>query len=114
MPLDRTSKDGENITVGEAIGLALWRYIEEDCKPALTPTQLNANMWALRMVDDGEVEYDVFHLNGVDQAVPNAAGDDGFDLDLPAQGAMEQIRHALNQPAGIHRNGVQGLPPCEG
>jgi target of rapamycin complex 2 subunit MAPKAP1 len=58
MPLDRTSKDGENITVGEAIGLALWRYTEEDCKPALTQSQLNANMWALRMVDDGEVEYD--------------------------------------------------------
>lgn len=58
MPLDRISKDGENITVGEAIGLAIWRYIEEEYKPALSQAQLNANKWALRMVEDGEVDYD--------------------------------------------------------
>ena len=58
MPLDRTSKDGNNITVGEAIGLALWRYTEENYKPVLNQAQLNANNWALRMVEDGEVEYD--------------------------------------------------------
>lgn len=58
MPLDRMSKDGEKITVGEAIGLALWRYIEEEYQPTLSETQLNANRWALRMVEDGEVDYD--------------------------------------------------------
>jgi hypothetical protein len=58
MPLDRISKDGEKITVGEAIGLALWRYIEEEYKPVFSDAQLNANKWALRMVEDGEVDYD--------------------------------------------------------
>lgn len=58
MPMERTSKDGEPVTVAEAIGLCLWRYGEEDLKPALQPEQLNVNKWVLRLVEDGEVEYD--------------------------------------------------------
>jgi hypothetical protein len=58
MPLARTSKDGASVTVAEAIGLALWRYMEEGCKPALEPSKLNVNKWTMRMVEDGEVDYD--------------------------------------------------------
>jgi len=58
MPLMKTSKDGEPVIVAEAIGLALWRYCEEQLKPDLKPEQLNVNRWVLRLVEDGEVEYD--------------------------------------------------------
>ncbi|KAL8671481.1 MAG: hypothetical protein Q9168_004016 [Polycauliona sp. 1 TL-2023] len=63
MPLQRTVQDSESgdnpqVTVSDAIGLALWRYMEEKFKPVLTATQLNVNHWALRMIEDGEVDYD--------------------------------------------------------
>jgi hypothetical protein len=58
MPLARTSKDGASVIVAEAIGLALWRYMEEGRKPVLEPPKLNVNKWTMRMVEDGEVEYD--------------------------------------------------------
>ena len=58
MPLARNNKDGANVIVAEAIGLALWRYIEEGRKPAIDPSKLNVNKWVMRMVEDGEVEYD--------------------------------------------------------
>jgi target of rapamycin complex 2 subunit MAPKAP1 len=58
MPLARTSKDGNPVTVAEAIGHALWRYQEEELKPAFTAEQLDVNKWTLRMVEDGEVDDD--------------------------------------------------------
>lgn len=63
MPLQRTTQDSESgettqVTVADAIGLALWRYMEEQFKPPLEPSQLNVNRWALRMIEDGEVDYD--------------------------------------------------------
>ncbi|KAL8662382.1 MAG: hypothetical protein Q9202_004777 [Teloschistes flavicans] len=63
MPLQRTTQDsqsGENsqVTVADAIGLSLWRYVEEKLKPLLDPSQLNVNRWTIRMVEDGEVDYD--------------------------------------------------------
>lgn len=63
MPLQRTMQDsqsGENpkVTVADAIGLALWRYMEENYKPSIDPSQLNVNWWTMRMVEDGEVDYD--------------------------------------------------------
>lgn len=58
MPLVKTSKDGLPIIVAEAIGLALWRYSEEDIEPSLQPQQLNVNRWCFRMCEEGEVEYD--------------------------------------------------------
>jgi target of rapamycin complex 2 subunit MAPKAP1 len=58
MPMVKTSKDGLPIIVAEAIGLALWRYSEEELNPSLQPAQLNVNKWCFRMVEDGEVEYD--------------------------------------------------------
>src|SRR3984885_12250640 len=32
--------------------------MEEACKPVLEPSKLNVNKWTMRMVEDGEVEYD--------------------------------------------------------
>lgn len=58
MPLMKVSKDNEPVIVAEAIGLALWRYAEEKIKPELKSEQLNVNKWVLRLVEDGEVEYD--------------------------------------------------------
>lgn len=57
VPLRRT-KDDRPITVAELIGLALWRYVEEDFKPALKPDEGNINHWTLRIVEDEEIDYD--------------------------------------------------------
>ena len=58
MPLVKTTRDGLPIIVAEAIGLALWRYSEEELDPPLSTEQLNVNKWCFRMVEDGEVEFD--------------------------------------------------------
>ncbi|KAL6716922.1 Component of a membrane-bound complex containing the Tor2p kinase [Lecanora helva] len=63
MPLLKNVQDNDSgekpqVTVAEAIGLALWRYREEDLKPPIADSKLNVNRWTLRMIDDGEVEYD--------------------------------------------------------
>ncbi|KAL8693518.1 MAG: hypothetical protein Q9218_001675 [Villophora microphyllina] len=63
MPLQRTTQDsqsGENpqVTVADAIGLSLWRYMEDKLEPPIDHSQLNVNRWTLRMVEDGEVDYD--------------------------------------------------------
>lgn len=61
MPLVRESKLSEQpapVTVAETIGLALWKYSEDARGPSIGREKLTVNRWALRMVDDGEVEYD--------------------------------------------------------
>ena len=63
MPLQRTLQDSNSgekpqVTVADAIGLSLWRYQEEGMKPPIDTFKLNVNRWTLRMVDDGEVEFD--------------------------------------------------------
>lgn len=61
MPLARESKEGDlprPITVAEAVGVSLWKYIETSRKPALEGAKLAPNRWNLRMVEDGEVDYD--------------------------------------------------------
>ncbi|KAJ5758583.1 hypothetical protein N7520_005739 [Penicillium odoratum] len=61
LPLMRESKLSDHpahVTVAEAIGLALWKYSEDARDPSLEREKLTVNRWALRMVDDGEVEYD--------------------------------------------------------
>lgn len=61
LPLVRLSKLTDQlapVTVAEAIGLALWRYSEEGRTPQLERSRLTVNRWTLRMVEDGEVEYD--------------------------------------------------------
>jgi hypothetical protein len=46
------------VAVADLIGLALWRYSEENFEPAIPPEKLNVNRWTLRMVEDEEVDYD--------------------------------------------------------
>ncbi|KAI9373893.1 stress-activated map kinase interacting protein 1-domain-containing protein [Aspergillus egyptiacus] len=61
LPLARESKLSDQpapVTVTEAIGLALWRYSEERREPPIERDKLTVNRWTLRMVEDGEVEYD--------------------------------------------------------
>lgn len=63
MPLLRTVQDNESgekpqTTVSEAIGLSLYRYGEEDIQPPIDPSKLNVNRWTLRLIEDGEVDYD--------------------------------------------------------
>ena len=55
---DNDSGEKPQVTVAEAIGLALWRYREEGRNPSIPDSKLNVNRWTLRMMDDGEVEYD--------------------------------------------------------
>ena len=45
-------------TVVDAIGLSLWRYDEENKTPPVAGEKMNVNRWMLRMVEDGEVDYD--------------------------------------------------------
>lgn len=56
----RRAKPGEDgpPLVSDLIGLALYRYEEEEYKPALKPGDHKIGRWELRMVDDGEVEMD--------------------------------------------------------
>lgn len=61
LPVTRQSKLAElpvPVTVAETIGLALWKYSADSRGPALEREKLTVNRWTLRMVDDGEVEYD--------------------------------------------------------
>lgn len=61
MLLARESKNAEQpapVIVSEAIGLALWQYSSENREPAIERHKLTVNRWTLRMVEDGEVEYD--------------------------------------------------------
>lgn len=55
----RTDKGVRETTVAEAIGFALYTYIEEKIEPSLTEEQCDVNRWTFRMVeDDGEVDFD--------------------------------------------------------
>ena len=63
MPLQRAVQDSESgekpqVTVADAIGLSLWRYVEEGLKPPIQIPKLNVNRWTLRMIEDGEVDFD--------------------------------------------------------
>lgn len=63
MPLQRTVRDDNSggqvpVTVADAIGLSLWRYNEEGLQPPLQGNKTNVNRWTMRMVEDGEVDYD--------------------------------------------------------
>lgn len=66
----RDSTPPKEISVFEAIGFSIYRYIEEGRQPPLTDTQCDINQWALRMVeDDGEPDDDfprvaIFTENG--------------------------------------------------
>lgn len=55
----RRMKEGNPVTVTELIGLALWRYNEEDYEPSLESEEdTSVNRWTLRIVEDEEVDFD--------------------------------------------------------
>lgn len=63
MPLQKNVQDSDSgekpqATVADAIGLALYRYLEECLKPSIETSKLNVNRWTLRMIEDGEVDFD--------------------------------------------------------
>ena len=63
MPLLKIIQDNESgetpqTTVADAIGLALWQYGSEERNPSIETVKLNVNRWTLRMIEDGEVDYD--------------------------------------------------------
>ncbi|KAK4555240.1 Component of a membrane-bound complex containing the Tor2p kinase [Recurvomyces mirabilis] len=59
VPLKRAQgAEGAVPTVKELIGLALWRYDEEEYEPALSVKDSKVESWELRMVEDGEVDLD--------------------------------------------------------
>jgi len=62
----RRNKDAEGgvPTVNELIGLALWRYDEEEYEPPLSKEDGKLEGWELRMVEDGEVDLDFPALGG--------------------------------------------------
>lgn len=54
----RRLREGEKVKVTDLIGLSLWRYFEEEFSPALTGDDTNVNRWTLRIVEDGEIDFD--------------------------------------------------------
>ncbi|TKA26006.1 hypothetical protein B0A50_05518 [Salinomyces thailandicus] len=59
VPLQKVKgADGAVPTVNELIGLALWRYDEEEYDPPLAGKDVKVENWELRMVEDGEVDMD--------------------------------------------------------
>lgn len=47
------------VTVGDTIGLSLWRYNEEKLEPLIPSDRQNVNSWRLRMVEeDGQIDDD--------------------------------------------------------
>ena len=54
--LKKANDSGEPLSVAEAIGFALWRYVEEKLEPPLAMEKKNVNVWVMRMYDDGEVD----------------------------------------------------------
>ena len=63
MPLQKTVQEagsGEKtqVSVADAIGLSLWRYCELGLQPSVELHRLNVNRWTMRMIEDGEVDFD--------------------------------------------------------
>lgn len=59
VPLRRyTDAEGSVANVNDLIGLALFRYDEEEYEPAMTGKDGKIESWELRMVEDGEIDMD--------------------------------------------------------
>jgi len=54
----RRLQNEKPVTVAELIGLALWRYAEEQREPPLQTSECDINQWTLRIVEDEEVDMD--------------------------------------------------------
>ncbi|KAJ2546432.1 Component of a membrane-bound complex containing the Tor2p kinase, partial [Coemansia sp. RSA 1878] len=91
-------------TVEQAIGFALYRYLEDECKPALAPDVQDVVMWALRIAMDGEVDDD-FPAFDRTRPVANFAFDE-FALCLASPDQIktnEAIRVRQGRPARMAR-----------
>ena len=60
---------------------------------------------------DGHVEDGVLDLGGIDEGVPEPAGDDCLDLDMLAEAAPQHVGHLPDQPAEVEGHGAQRLAP---
>ncbi|KAI9678967.1 MAG: hypothetical protein M1829_001952 [Trizodia sp. TS-e1964] len=62
VPIRRTAHDGKKgvrpIRIADLIGLSLWKYNELGASPPMEREKMNVNWWTIRLVEDGEVEYD--------------------------------------------------------
>lgn len=58
MLVRKRNDDGTPVTVGDAIGFALWRYAEEGLEPPIRDQRMNVNKFVFRMMDDDEVDYE--------------------------------------------------------
>ena len=63
---------------------------------------------------DGEVQEGVFELVGVGVGGPEAAGEDGFDVDEVAEGAAEEVCGAGDELVEVDGSGEEGLAAGEG
>ncbi|KAJ2758758.1 Component of a membrane-bound complex containing the Tor2p kinase, partial [Coemansia nantahalensis] len=99
-------------TVEQAIGFALYQYIEDECEPPLEDDAQDVVMWSLRIAMDGEVDDD---FPAFDRTLPvaNFAFDE-FALcqSTPDQvRANEAIRMRLGRPPRMLRARSQAPPP---
>ena len=67
-PLQRNVQDAQTgaavpVAVADVIGLGLWRYHEENLQPPIDRVKVDVNRWTLRIMDDGEVDFDFPALN---------------------------------------------------
>ncbi|KAJ1728346.1 Component of a membrane-bound complex containing the Tor2p kinase [Coemansia biformis] len=87
-------------TVEQAIGHALYQYIESDCEPKLADDVQDVVMWSLRIAMDGEVDDD---FPAFDRTLPVA--NFAFDEFALCRAGPDQIR--VNEGIRVR----QGRPP---
>ncbi len=63
---------------------------------------------------DHEIEDGGFHLARIDLDLPQPGAADDFEIDILAQRALEEVRHAVEQSVDIDGLRVERLLACEG
>ncbi|KAJ2860013.1 Component of a membrane-bound complex containing the Tor2p kinase, partial [Coemansia erecta] len=93
-----------NATVEQAVGFALFQYIEQSIQPQLADDAQDVVMWVLRIVEDGEVDDDLPALERT-RPVANFAFDDmALCLATPDQVKQnESVRERLGRPPRMVR-----------
>ncbi|KAJ1667790.1 Component of a membrane-bound complex containing the Tor2p kinase [Coemansia sp. RSA 1646] len=93
-----------NATVEQAVGFALFQYVEQSIQPQLAGDAQDVVMWVLRIVEDGEVDDDLPALERT-RPVANFAFDDlALCLATPDQVKQnEGVRERLGRPPRMLR-----------
>ncbi|KAJ2551248.1 Component of a membrane-bound complex containing the Tor2p kinase [Coemansia sp. RSA 1933] len=93
-----------NATIEQAVGFALYQYIEQNLRPQLAAEAQDVVMWVLRIVEDGEVDDDLPALERT-RPVANFAFDDlALCLATPDQVKQnEAVRERLGRPPRMVR-----------